>query len=170
MKKIIVFLVLALLVATFSFGSYFNSNNVGGSVIYFPFLLGIYSVSGYYRLGFEIFGPSRTGGLSFTPTMLYVGPTISYSGALGGVAEIEAGLDARLLTGLENISFRFFGRRYMLALGVRGQAIYSFYDGKFDTRISPEISFIDVTKMTDRFKYSLFFWPLPVLLGFDLYF
>jgi hypothetical protein len=41
---------------------------------------------------------------------------------------------------------------------------------KFKARLSPEINFIDVTKMTDRFEFSLFFWPIPVFLGFDMYF
>ncbi len=60
----------------------------------------------------------------------------------------------------------------MFALGLRGQAMYSFFEttDNFKTRLSPEISFVDETKMTDRFNFSLFFWPLPVLLGFDMYF
>lgn len=172
MRKILVILIALLLVSTVSFGSYFNANNIGGSVVYFPFLLGIFSVNGYYRLGFEVFGASKTGSLSFTPTMLYVGPSVSYSGAFGEVSGLEAGIDARLLTGIENLSFNLFGRRFMFALGLRGQAMYSFFEttDNFKTRLSPEISFVDVTKMTDRFKFSLFFWPLPVLLGFDMYF
>ncbi|MGC9321010.1 MAG: hypothetical protein ACP5FY_02040 [Kosmotogaceae bacterium] len=171
-RKIAVILISLLIVATASFGSYFNANNVGGSVIYFPLLFGIFSVNGYYRMGFEVFNSSQTGNLSFTPTMLYVGPTVSYSGALGQISGLEAGLDARILTGVENLSFNLFGRRFMLALGLRGQAMYSFFQPteKFKTRLSPEISFIDVTRMTDRFKFSLFFWPIPVLIGFDMYF
>jgi hypothetical protein len=76
-------------------------------------------------MGFEVFNASRTGNLSFTPTMLYVGPTVSYSGAFGQISGLEAGLDARILIGVENLSFNLFGRRFMLALWLRGQAMYS---------------------------------------------
>ena len=75
MRKILVILIALLLVSTVSFGSYFNANNIGGSVVYFPFLLGIFSVNGYYRLGFQVFGASKSGSLSFTPTTLYTGPS-----------------------------------------------------------------------------------------------
>ncbi len=113
-------------------------------------------------MGFEVFGASQTGNLSLAPTMLYVGLKVSYSGELGQISGLEAGLDARILTGVENLSFNLFGRRFMLALGLRGQAMNSFFQPteKLKTRLSPEISFIDVTRMTDRFKFSLFYWPI----------
>lgn len=44
-RKLAVILILFLIVATVSFGNYFNANNVGGSVIYFPLLFGICSVT-----------------------------------------------------------------------------------------------------------------------------
>ncbi len=128
--------------------------------------------NGYYRLGLEVFGGSQTGSLRFTPTMLYAGPALSYSGALGKISGLEAGIDGRLVTGIESLSFNLFGRRYMLSMGLRGQFMFSFYEStdRFKTRLSPEMGFIDVTKMTDRFKFSLLLWPLPVLLRFDMYF
>jgi len=170
--RIIVLFIIVMIVASVSFGSYFNANNIGGSVVYFPLLPGIFSVNGYYRLGLEVFGGSQTGSLRFTPTMLYAGPALSYSGALGKISDLEAGIDGRLVTGIESLSFNLFGRRYMVSMGLRGQFMFSFYEStdRFKTRLSPEIGFIDVTKMTDRFKFSLFLWPLPVLLGFDMYF
>lgn len=59
----------------------------------------------------------------------------------------------------------------MVAVGLRGSSTYSFSKGKFSMpQISPALSIIDVTKMTDRLNYSLYFWPLPVLMGFDVYF
>ncbi|RAM59328.1 hypothetical protein DS66_04835 [Mesotoga sp. SC_3PWM13N19] len=96
--RIIVLFIIVMIVASVSFGSYFNANNIGGSVVYFPLLLGIFSVNGYYRLGLEVFGGSQTGSLRFTPTMLYAGPALSYSDALGKISGLEAGIGGRLVT------------------------------------------------------------------------
>lgn len=96
--RIIVLFIIVMIVASVSFGSYFTANNIGGSVVYFPLLPGIFSVNGYYRLGLEVFGGSQTGSLRFTPTILYAGPDLSYSGALGKISGLEAGIGCRLVT------------------------------------------------------------------------
>jgi hypothetical protein len=169
-KRVLVTVIVILIVTVTGFSYNFNLNNIGGSIAYFPIILQTFSVRGYYHIGFRLTDPWRLGGLEFTQLMLYAGPTLAYSSS-GGDTSFEAGISGRLFTGVENLSFPFFGRKFMVAIGLRGSSTYSFADKKLSLpQVSPAISIIDVTKMTDRANYSLFFWPLPVLLGFDLYF
>ncbi|SSC11883.1 conserved protein of unknown function [Mesotoga infera] len=169
MKKALLLLILVAL-AVSTFGYTFNTNNMGGSIAYFPFILQTFSARGYYHIGFKLTDPWSVGPLDFTQMMLYAGPTVSYSSDPGG-ASFELGISGRLFTGIENLSFPFFGRKFMVAVGLRGSSTYSFSKGKFSMpQISPALSIIDITKMTDRLNYSLYFWPLPVLMGFDVYF
>lgn len=170
MKKILLVSVLLFLLAASGFAYTFNTNNIGGSIAYFPFILQTFSARGYYHIGFKLSNPWNIGGLEFTQLMLYAGPSVSYSAEPSGMS-FEAGISGRLFTGIENLSFPLFGRKFMVAVGLRGSSSYSFANNKFSMpQISPALSIIDITKMSDRTSYSLFFWPLPVLLGLDIYF
>ncbi len=170
MKKLLLVVLMLVVLSVSAYGYTFNSNNIGASIAYFPFILQTYSARGYYHFGFKITNPWSIGPIDFTQVMLYAGPTVSYS--YDNVHHsFEAGISGRLFSAIENLSFNLFGRRFMIAVGLRGSSTFSFSTLKLaKPQISPALSIIDVTKMTDRMNYSLFFWPLPVLLGFDLYF